>query len=555
MRKRTTKQFVAALIGSAALLLAACGGGDGGSSGGGDEGKPVLGGEITVGLEAEAVGLRPWDDSCTASCYTIMTTIYDKLIELTATDEYGPYLAESLEPNETLDQWTLKLREGIKFHNGVDLTSQTLVDMFEIQKVGTQSAGQITNSGLTAVEVVDESTVRYVLSNPLASFPSYLERATLGMVFEPKAAAADSAGFSKAPVGTGPFTVQTRDEGNQTVVVKNPGYWREDADGNQMPYLDKITFKPIPDEGTRLDSVQSGTVNMAQTLRQATIRDARAISSVVTVEFQGNNTGGGFFNTAIAPYDDLRVRMGLNMANNQAAVVTALGGAEISPPSSQWFGKNSIYYSEKAADSYPKYDIPAATAKLQEYIDDPERSDGKPVGSNIAVTLSCPPDPTLIAAMQVVSEGWKATGLVDVELTSFDQTTHVVNAINDKHEAHCWRFSGEGYPDAGFASLLADPAGPNGITNWTDPAKADLLAELAKASATLDIEARKAVFEKINISVNENAILWYSGSTAYAFISQPTIKGVASWTLPSGAKGSGVANGEGRIWNAWVAAS
>ena len=141
MRKRTTKKFVAALIGSAALLLAACGGGDGGSSGGdGDEGKPVMGGSISVGLEAEANGLRPWEDSCAAGCYTIMTTIYDKLMESSSEGGFAPYLAESLEPNEGLNEWTLKLREGIKFHNGVALTSQTLVDMFEIQTTGTVSS-------------------------------------------------------------------------------------------------------------------------------------------------------------------------------------------------------------------------------------------------------------------------------------------------------------------------------------------------------------------------------------------------------------------------------
>ncbi len=557
MRKRTTKQFVAALIGSAALLLAACGGGDGGSSGGGgDEGKPVIGGSISIGLEAEATGLRPWEDSCSAPCYTIMTTIYDKLMEGSSEGGYAPFLAESLEPNEGLNEWTLKLREGIKFHNGVDLTSQTLVDMFEIQKTGAAASSTITSNGLTSVEVVDELTVVYKLSKAYASFPADLERAGLGMVFEPAAAAADSAGFSRAPVGTGPFTIQTRDPDNQTVVVKNADYWREDADGNKLPYLDQVTFRPIPDEGTRLDSVASGTVNMGQTLRQATIRDARATAGVVSIEFQGNNTGGGFFNTKKAPYDDVRVRMGLNMANNQAAVIVALGGEGISGTASQWFSPDSPWYSEKAAEAYPKYDIAAATAKLKEYVDDPARSDGKPAGSNIAVTLSCPPDPTLIAAMQVVSEGWKATGLVDVELTQFDQATHINNGIQDNTFAHCWRWGGEGDPQAGVAGFLADPAKAVGnFTNWEGESAAVAIAAMEEAGKTIDPAIRKAAYETIMIEINTNAVTWYSGHTATAFITQPNIKGLTSWTLPSGVKGVGFPGGEGRIWGVWVAAS
>jgi peptide/nickel transport system substrate-binding protein len=557
MRKRTTKKFVSALIGSAALLLAACGGGDGGSSGGGDgdEGKPVVGGSISVGLEAEATGLRPWEDSCSAPCYTIMTTIYDKLMEGSSEGGLAPYLAESLEPNEGLNEWTLKLREGIKFHNGVELTSQTLVDMFEIQKTGAAASSTITANGLTSVEVVDELTVVYKLSKAYASFPSDLERAGLGMVFEPAAAKADPAGFSLNPIGTGPFTIQKREPDNETVVVKNADYWREDGDGTKLPYLDQITFRPIPDEGTRLDSVASGTVNMAQTLRQATIRDARATAGVTTIEHQGNNTGGGFFNTKVAPYDDVRVRMGLNMANNQVAVITALGGDGISDPATQWFSPDSPWWSQKAADSYPKYDIAAATAKLKEYIDDPARSDGKPVGSNISVELSCPPDPTLIAAMQVVAEGWKATGVVDVELTNFDQATHIGNALADKTAAHCWRWGGEGDPQPGVAGFLADPATAVGnVTNWEGESAAAAIAAKEEAAVTIDPAVRKAAFETIMVQMNENAVTWYSGHTATAFIAQPTIKGLLSWTLPSGVRGVGMPGGEGRIWHVWIAA-
>lgn len=558
MRKRTTKQFVAALIGSAALLLAACGGGGSGTSGGGDgdEGKPVMGGSISIGLEAEANGLRPWEDSCAAGCYTIMTTIYDKLMEGSSEGGYEGYLAESLEPNEGLDEWTLKLREGIKFHNGVDLTSQTLVDMFEIQKTGTTSSGTIATNGLTSVEVVDDSTVVYKLSNSYASFPADLERASLGMVFEPAAAAADLVGFSRAPVGTGPFTIKTRDPDNQTVVVKNADYWREDADGNKLPYLDQITFRPIPDEGTRLDSVVSGTVNMAQTLRQATIRDARASAGVVSVEFQGNNTGGGWYNTKKAPYDDVRVRNGLNMANNQVAVIVALGGEGISSPATQWFSPDSPWWSQKAADAYPKYDIAKATAKLKEYIDDPTRSDGKPAGTKLAVTISCPPDPTLIAAIQVVAEGFKATGVVDVEITNFDQATHIANGVSDNTDIHCWRMGGEGDPQAGVAGILADPATAVGnFPNWDGPDAAVAIAAKDEAGKTIDPAIRKAAYETVMVEFNKYSVFYYSGHTATAFIVQPTIKGITSWTLPSGVRGVGFPGGEGRVWNIWIAAS
>ena len=55
-----------------------------------------------------------------------------------------------------------------------------------------------------------------------------------------------------APVGTGPFVIDSRDLDNETTFVRNDSYWATDPDGNALPYLDSISFRPIPDEGTRL---------------------------------------------------------------------------------------------------------------------------------------------------------------------------------------------------------------------------------------------------------------------------------------------------------------
>ena len=147
--------------------------------------------------------------------------------------------------------------------------------------------------------------------------------------------------------------IHKRDLDNETIVVRNPNYWMSDSDGNQLPYLDSVTFRPIPDEGTRLDSLLSGTTNAMQTLRQGTIRDARSAkedgADIVLLEFQGNNVGGGMYNLNNPPLDDVRVRRGLTHMNNQDAVIEALGGTGISLPGTQWFSPDSPWYSEKVA--------------------------------------------------------------------------------------------------------------------------------------------------------------------------------------------------------------
>jgi peptide/nickel transport system substrate-binding protein len=501
--------------------------------------EAVYGGTITIGLESEATGLRPWEDACSSPCYHVMRSIYDPLMEQIGEGGYGPFLAESLESNEDFTVWTMTLRPDVTFHNGTPLTAQTIADMFPLQQAGSAGSSAIAAANLTAVAAIDELTVEYTLSAPTVAFPASLSGAPMGFPFDPAAAAADSAGYSINPIGTGPFVMSSRDIDNETIVERNPDYWYVDTDGNQLPFLDSISFRPIPDEGTRLDALLSGTTNAMMSLRQGTIRDAREATGIELIEFQGNNTGGGMFNTAQAPYDDVRVRSGLLHMNDQERVIEALGGAGISLPTTQFFSSDNVWWTQEAADAYKTFDFEAGRAFLQEYVDDPARSDGKAPGEKIDVELSCPPDPTLIAAMQVLEQVWSGSELVNVTLTQFDQATHINNAVSDVHKAHCWRWGGEGDPSASINPFVAPPeVSVANFPNYDDP---EMQAWAAEASATDDFERRKELYGNIMTRINEQSILWYSGGTAVMIAHEPGIRGFNSWTLPDGSLGVGIA--------------
>ncbi len=502
-----------------------------------DTDTPVYGGTLTMGLEAEANGFRPWEDGCSEPCINMARTFFDVLAQQNSDGDYEGFLAESIEPNDDFTVWTVTLRPDVVFHNGVPLTAQTLVDMFAIQQTGAISSGLIATVGLLSVEATDELTVVYTLGSPNSAFPSALSQVALGYVFEPGEATANADGFSTAPVGTGPFVMESRDIDNETIVVRNENYWRTADNGDQLPYLDSVSFRPIPDEGTRLDALISGTVDLMETRRQGTIRDAREATGINLFEFQGNGTGGGMFNTAVAPFDDLRVRMGLTKMNDQERVIEALGGTGISLENTQWFSADSPWWTQEAADTYPVFNFEEGAALLQEYIDDPARSDGKAPGEKIDVELSCPPDPTLIAAMQVIEQVWSGSELVNVSLTQFDQATHINNAISDQHKAHCWRWSGEGDPSVYINPFLTDPAESiSNFPNWFD---AEAFGWAVDALKTDDFEERKALYSKIMVRINEQAPVWYSGGTATMIATDPEIRGVNNWTLPSGSLGNG----------------
>ena len=387
------------------------------------------------------------------------------------------------------------------------------------------------------------------VGSPNSAFPASLA-GVLGRVFEPKAAAADPDGFTMNPIGTGPFVMDKRDIDNETVVVRNENYWMSDPDGNQLPYLDSITFRPIPDEGTRLDSLLSGTVNMMHSLRQGTIRDARGADGIQLYEFQGNNTGGGMYNTAVPPFDDVRVRRGLNLMNNQEAVIDALGGTGISLPATQWFSPDSPYWTQEAADAWPTFDFEAGVESIQAYIDDPARSDGKAPGELIDVELSCPPDPTLIAAMQVIEQVWTGSGLVNVTLTQFDQATHISNAVNDAHRAHCWRWSSNQDPSLAIDPVVAPPE--ESVSNFPNFFNEESFQLAQQALQTDDVEERTELYKEIMLNFAEDSIFWYSGYTATMVAVDPSIQGINGWLLPDGTLGNGFPNAFVTFTEVWI---
>jgi peptide/nickel transport system substrate-binding protein len=140
----------------------------------------------------------------------------------------------------------------------------------------------------------------------------------------------------------------------------------------------------------------------------------------------------------------------------------------------------------------------------------------------------------------VLEQVWAGSGLVNVSLTQFDQATHINNAISDAHRAHCWRWGGEGDPAASVNPAVANFEGAptNNFPNYFDPALADLAQQ---ANSTDDFEERKELYSQIMQEWNNQAIMWYSGSTATMVATAPDVRGILGWEFPDGSLGVGIA--------------
>ncbi len=540
-----------ASLGLVGVLLgtAACGGDDGGGSNNGsgganpddisEQGDPVEGGEITVGLEAETNGWIPGEGSFANSGTTVAYAIYDPLMKRNADGEFEPYLAESMEPNEDLTTWTLKLRPDVKFHDGTPLNAEALKTIFDTYLTAPTSNVANTLAEVTSLNVVDDLTVEYVLSETNAAFPSVLTGSP-GWPFSPTAAAKFGPDAGANPVGTGPFKFVSWQRDSNLVVEKNEDYWREG-----LPYLDKITFRPIPDEDTRLSSLQSGDIDVLQTLRQSTVANARDVDGVDNYEYLGNNSGGSIINTTIAPFDDVRVRQALAYGIDQPALIDVIGGTGLTPEATQYFSPDSPFYSEKVAEAFPTYDKEKAQGFYDDYINDPSRSDGKPVGTDLSFTYNCPPDPTLNELSQLYQNYWNQLGM-DVKLNTVEQAAHVQNGIAKDYEVQCWRVGSETDP---YTTLKdAFTPGPLNFTGYTSDAINKALDTLR---TTTDIEERKAAVEDIGMDIAENVPNLFTGYTLTDVAVQDSVKNIDGWTFPDDSEGDGVPGATtmwGEVW-------
>ncbi len=258
------------------LVAVACGGGggggnEGGGSAAGDEGTPTPGGKIVYGLEAETTdGWCLPEAQLAIAGIMVARTIYDTLTRPDAEGKYEPWLAESVEPNADATVWTIKVREGVKFHDGTDLTGEVVKNNLDAYR-GTYPGRTpllfaITFSNIASVDLVDPMTVTVTMKEPWVAFDAYLYGSgRVGMMAQSQLDDAQSC--ADKLVGTGPFMLDEWVPNQKLVAEKNPDYWAKDAEGRQLPYLDEVEFRPIVEVAQRVNALDSGEINVMHTSR------------------------------------------------------------------------------------------------------------------------------------------------------------------------------------------------------------------------------------------------------------------------------------------------
>lgn len=547
-RKRWLR-FVA-LGAGLALFAAACGGGGGGGGGGTgaqkgipkDKGKPVLGGSVTYGLEAETLGgFCPPTAQLAAGGIQVFQALFDTLTVPNDKGEYVPYLAKSIEHNTDYTQWTIVLRDGISFHNGSPFNADAVKLNLDRFRRGTLF--QFVFPDVTDISVVDPMTVRVTTGRPWVAFPSALwSTGRLGMAAPEQLN--DESSCSRNPIGTGPFKFQEWTPNDHLTAVKNPNYWQKDKSGNQLPYLDSITFRPQPDVSQRVNGLTSGDLTMIHLTDGQQITQLRNQAKSGSLKMLETDRAAEIAHTMLnagqPPFDNVNARLAVAYAADRNAL-NLLSNNQVTPTWDQPYAPETLGYQKDPG--FPKHDL----KKAGEYLNKYKQETGQ---SELRFTLRSTPDPnTQQLAAAVKDQAEKVSGIVVDVAPPTEQSQYINLAIGGDYQAILWRNFPGGDPDTLYVwwkSTLPNAQGEptRNTVNFGRINNPEIDRALDEGRTNSDPAKRKAAYEAIGKEFAKNAYNLWGWLTLWGFPAKPTVNGLTGPDLPGpNAAGDGGSRG------------
>lgn len=268
---------------------------------------PTHGGQLKVGWNYSGSTLDPHKNIVHGPDSWIIKLVYDTLVDLDADLNVVPSLAASWAISDDGLTYTFNLVEGVRFHNGRELTSADVRYSFERlldPETGASRRAQYTD--IDSVEDPDPYTVVLRLSQPNAVLLTQLTQAAASIIA--REGVEDHGDLSQSSAGSGPFILRSVEADNTILIERNPDYFV-----NGLPYLDSIIFTTVPDNQARNTAVRTGDLDLITHVTDNYISLLRQDPSVVIPE--GDGSSGQWFslimNLRQAPFDDLLVRQAI----------------------------------------------------------------------------------------------------------------------------------------------------------------------------------------------------------------------------------------------------
>lgn len=428
---------------------------------------------LRIGLNDDPDALDP----TISRAYTgrlVFAALCDKLFDVTPELKIVPQLATGYEWAVDQRSVVIKLRPGVKFHDGEPFNAEAV--KFNIERhINTAGSFRKAEIGqISGVDVVDELTVRLNLSQPLVPLLAALtDRA--GMMVSPKAARALGDKFGTRPVCAGPYRFVERVAQGKMVFERFADHWDK-----VNVHIDRVEFVPILDSTARLASLRSGDLHMIERASPTDLPQIRGdsrlkVTGVPELGYQmiPLNVNNG---PKAKTLGDVRVRQAIDLAIDREVLIQTVFNNEYIP-GNQWVAPTNPYYNAK----FPvrKRDVAKARQLLKEA--------GQP---NLAFTLIVPPERDRQEAAQIIQAMLAEAGIT-MTIQTQENVTMLTNGRKGEFEAYFTFWSGRPDPDGNVFTHNTC----KGAQNDSRYCNAEFDALVTKARQTPDPAERKKLYD------------------------------------------------------------
>jgi peptide/nickel transport system substrate-binding protein len=420
----------------------------------------------------------------------VFSAFCDKLFDIDEKLNIVPQLALSHETSADGKEMTIKLRPGVKFHDGEPLDAEAAKFSIERHMTLPTSFRKSELASVDHVEVVDPLTIKMVLKTPYSPLIAQLTDRS-GMMVSPKAAKEAGDKFGLHPVCAGPYKFVERVQQDRMVFEKFADYWNKDN-----IHIDRVVFLPIVDATVRLANLKSGGLDLIERVLATDIKDVRADSRLVlstapelgyyglTVNIGNDKAKGPLSQSA-------KVRQALDLSIDREAINQVVFNGEFSP-GNQWVSPTHPYY-QKAFPVRGR-DIAKAKALLKE------------AGVTVPVTVDymIPKGAENEAVAQVVQSMAAEAGF-DIKIRAVEFATTFKQAQAGEFQIFQINWSGRIDPDGNSYIFMRSKA-PQNDGVYSNPAADKLLED---GRMTSNVAERKAIYEKLTKIVLDDLPIIY----------------------------------------------
>src|SRR5438309_7763554 len=433
-------------------------------------------GTLRVGFYIEAATMDPHLSGSKID-RQIYHNIYEPLVTLDVKLGIKPGLAESWQQPDP-KTLVFKLRQGVKFHDGTDFTAEAAKFNFVRMKTETKSVRKGELANVDSVDVVDPFTLRLNLKKPDAALLATLtDRA--GMMVSPKVVQARGGELQRNAKGAGSgrfeFVEWVKDA--HLVITRNDGYWNKQGG----PYLDRVRYRPIPDDTVKLQSLQTGEIDVMDYVQPRDVAAVKADRNVVVVDVPSLADFAYQLNHARPPFNTKALRQAVAYALDLEQIVKGVW-LNVGVPANGPIPPTSWAY-DRSIPSIRR-DLAKSKARLAE--------GGQPNG--FAFTMTTNNIPINVQEAEVIQAQLREAGIT-MKIKLVDSATLISDGNNKNFEMISYQWSGRPDPDGNTYQFYKTTPGTS--LNWSGISSPQIDALLDRSREVSGQAERKKLFSDL----------------------------------------------------------